>query len=154
MPFSRAGLSCAVLPLVIRPAPSSTLRCLETAWMLTGKGSASSLTVASPEDRRFRIARRVGSASAAKVLSSCAAVIVPPLNQMVEYRFAVGSRASHCRHRSRQGNTRQSRQGGTTMSQQPQTKDLPIDGLRADLAGTVIAPDDQPYDGARQVFFK
>ena len=40
------------------------------------------------------------------------------------------------------------------MSQQPQTKDLPIDGLRANLAGTVIAADDQPYDGARQVFFK
>ena len=40
------------------------------------------------------------------------------------------------------------------MSQQPQTKDLPIDGLRAKLAGTVIAADDQPYDGARQVFFK
>ena len=40
------------------------------------------------------------------------------------------------------------------MSQQPQTKDLPIDGLRADLEGTVITPDDQPYDDARQVFFK
>ena len=40
------------------------------------------------------------------------------------------------------------------MSQQPQTKDLPIDGLRADLEGTMITPGDQPYDDARQVFFK
>ena len=38
-------------------------------------GAASSLTVASPSASRLRIARLVGSASAAKVRSSCAAVI-------------------------------------------------------------------------------
>src|SRR6476660_3434301 len=35
------------------------------------KGSASSLTEASPDARRDRIARRVGSARAAKIASSC-----------------------------------------------------------------------------------
>lgn len=38
--------------------------------MLIGKGPASSLTVASPSASRARIARRVGSESAAKVLLS------------------------------------------------------------------------------------
>jgi hypothetical protein len=44
------------------------LRCLETAGKLISKGSANSVTEASPEARRTRIARRVGSARAAKVL--------------------------------------------------------------------------------------
>ena len=37
------------------------------AGMLMSNGSASSVTVASPYDRRARIARRVGSARAANV---------------------------------------------------------------------------------------
>src|SRR3954452_17716611 len=40
------------------------------------------------------------------------------------------------------------------MSQSPQTKDLPIDDLRSQLDGELIAPDDDSYDEARQVFFK
>jgi hypothetical protein len=36
--------------------------------MLIGNGRANSVTVASPSARRDRIARRVGSASAAKVV--------------------------------------------------------------------------------------
>ena len=38
------------------------------AGMLISNGSARSVTVASPVDRRARIARRVGSASAANVV--------------------------------------------------------------------------------------
>ena len=45
---------------------------IEIAGWLIANGSASSLTVASPEASRARIARRVGSASAAKVASSVA----------------------------------------------------------------------------------
>ena len=40
------------------------------------------------------------------------------------------------------------------MSQPEQTKELPIDELRSQLQGEVIAPDDGGYDDARQVFFK
>ena len=40
------------------------------------------------------------------------------------------------------------------MSQSPQITDLPIDQLRAELDGELIAPDDSAYDDARQVFFK
>src|SRR3954453_13079808 len=40
------------------------------------------------------------------------------------------------------------------MSQSPQAKELPIDDLRAQLEGELIAPDDDSYDEARQVFFK
>src|SRR5882757_9399527 len=40
------------------------------------------------------------------------------------------------------------------MSQLPQTKELPIDELRTQLDGQLIAPDDGAYDEARQVFFK
>src|SRR5207237_9588761 len=66
-PSRREGRSCAERPRAISPARSSTLRCLETAWTLIGNGSASSFTDASPSTSRARIARRVGSASAAKV---------------------------------------------------------------------------------------
>src|SRR6185503_11471895 len=58
-------------PRETSPAPSSTLRCLEIAGWLMSKGSASSLTEASPDARRDRIARRVGSERAAKIASSC-----------------------------------------------------------------------------------
>src|SRR5438309_11022076 len=51
------------------PARSSTFRCFETAGWLIRKGFASCITPASPEARRARIARRVGSARAAKVWS-------------------------------------------------------------------------------------
>jgi FAD/FMN-containing dehydrogenase len=40
------------------------------------------------------------------------------------------------------------------MSTSPQTSDLSIDQLRAELNGKVIPPDDPGYDEARQVFFK
>src|SRR5262245_2902961 len=40
------------------------------------------------------------------------------------------------------------------MSQSPKTKELPIDDLRAQLDGELIAPDDGGYDEARHVFFK
>ena len=51
-------------------APSSTVRCFETAWMLTSYGSASWLTVASETASRATMSRRVGSASAANTLDS------------------------------------------------------------------------------------
>src|SRR6266508_5599815 len=72
----------------MRPARSSTLRCLETAGKVISKGSASSVTEASPVARRARIARRVGSASAAKVLligSVAVAVDMGVFNQLVKY---------------------------------------------------------------------
>ncbi len=40
------------------------------------------------------------------------------------------------------------------MSQPEQTKDLPIDELRSELDGELIAPDDGAYEKARRVFFK
>jgi FAD/FMN-containing dehydrogenase len=40
------------------------------------------------------------------------------------------------------------------MSQPQQTSDLPIDDLRAEFDGRVVAPEDPAYDEARQVFFK
>ncbi len=40
------------------------------------------------------------------------------------------------------------------MSQPEQTKELPIDELRAKLDGELIAPDDGTYEEARRVFFK
>src|SRR5262249_36487612 len=91
----------------IRPAPSSTLRCLETACTLTGNGSASSLTVASPFASRSRIARRVGSESAANVLSSRAAVIRRVLNQMVEFsdRAPADPGSASCRARTATGSS-------------------------------------------------
>src|SRR5918994_6883667 len=46
------------------------------AGRVTANGSASSVTVASPFASRARISRRVGSASAAKVRSSCSVVIL------------------------------------------------------------------------------
>ena len=55
------------------PAFSSTFRCFDTAGRLMSNGAASSLTVASPVDSRARIARRVGSASAANVSESWSA---------------------------------------------------------------------------------
>src|SRR5947207_452372 len=51
------------------PARSSTFRCFETAGWLMRKGFASSITPASAEARRAKIARLVGSARAAKVSS-------------------------------------------------------------------------------------
>src|SRR5215468_3388941 len=53
-----------------RPAASSTFRCLEIAGWLIGNGSAMSSTPASPDVSRERMARLVGSASAANALSS------------------------------------------------------------------------------------
>ena len=64
------GRNCASRPRVINPAPSRTFRCRETDCRLISKGSASTFTVARPWARRARMARLVGSASAAKVRSS------------------------------------------------------------------------------------
>ncbi len=64
----RHGRHWAARPRTIRPARSSTLRCLETAGRLMSKGSASSVTETSPSESRARMARRVGSANAAKVV--------------------------------------------------------------------------------------
>src|SRR5215472_13163565 len=66
----RHGRHCALRPRAIRPARSSTLRCLETAGRLIAKGLASSVTEVSPKASRARMARRVGSESAAKAVSS------------------------------------------------------------------------------------
>src|SRR5687767_13624439 len=63
---SRHGLVCAARPREIRPARSRTFRCLEMDGWLMLKGAASSLTVASPVASRATMARRVGSARAAK----------------------------------------------------------------------------------------
>src|SRR3954451_5645917 len=57
------------------PARSSTFRCRGIAGRLMSNGAASSSTVASPVARRATIARRVGSASAAKIESRFAADI-------------------------------------------------------------------------------
>jgi len=65
----RHGRRCASRPREIRPARSSTLRCLEIAGWVIANGLARSVTDASPDARRARIARLVGSASAAKVAS-------------------------------------------------------------------------------------
>src|SRR5437762_6464820 len=54
----------------MRPARSSTRRCLEIAGPLMSNGAESSLTVAGPPVSRARIARRVGSARAANVALS------------------------------------------------------------------------------------
>ena len=64
---SRQGRSWALRPRLMRPAPSRTLRCLQTAGMLISNGAASSLTDASPSISRIRMARRVGSAIAERV---------------------------------------------------------------------------------------
>ena len=68
-----AGCSSATGPTgsgrSARPV-SSTFRCREIAGRLMENGSASSVTVASPSASRARIARRVGSASAAKIMLS------------------------------------------------------------------------------------
>src|ERR1700692_816560 len=66
--WSRQRLHWASLLCAINPACSSTRRCLETAGMLISNGSASSPTEHSPKSKRARMARRVGSASAAKVV--------------------------------------------------------------------------------------
>src|SRR5256885_3179925 len=66
---SLRGRRCASRPREIKPARSRTLRGLEIAGWLISNGAASSVTVASPSASRTRIARRVGSASAAKVVS-------------------------------------------------------------------------------------
>ncbi len=73
---NRQGRHCASRPRLISPARSSTLRCLEIAWRLMENGSASSLTVASPDARRRRIARLVESPRAAKTLLSWSSSIV------------------------------------------------------------------------------
>src|SRR5882672_87023 len=70
LPSSRRGRFCASRPREIKPARSRIFRCLEMAGWLIANGSASSVTDASPEARRARIARRVGSARAANVASS------------------------------------------------------------------------------------
>src|SRR3954469_6586769 len=81
-PRSREGRNWALRPRSIRPARSSTRRCLDTACTVIGKGRASSLTVASPPANRPKMARRVGSARAAKVALSWSDSV---FNSKVEY---------------------------------------------------------------------
>src|SRR5215831_10420635 len=86
----------------MRPACSKTLRCFEIAGWEISNGSASSFTVAWPDAKRANIARRVGSASAAKVASRWLVfcITIKLYNQVVIY---IASRAfvnSQCRLRS------------------------------------------------------
>ena len=61
-----------VLARSIRPARASTSRCFITAGSETAKGAAISLTASTSSRASLsRMARRVGSASAAKAWSSC-----------------------------------------------------------------------------------
>jgi len=65
---------CASRPRAMRPARSHAFKCFETAGMDISKGLASSVTDVSPI-ARARMARRVGSASAAKAaLHHCQAL--------------------------------------------------------------------------------
>jgi len=67
-----------------RPARSRTRRCLHTAGPLMSNGRDSSFTFAGPAASRFKIARRVGSASAANVWLNASACITRWLpNRMV-----------------------------------------------------------------------
>src|SRR5262249_42960373 len=63
----RQGRRCASRPCTMSPAFCSTLMCFETPGRLICSGLASVFTVASPPASFSRIARRVGSASAASV---------------------------------------------------------------------------------------
>src|SRR5713101_4182230 len=86
--WSRHGRHCASRPRAIKPARARTFRCLETAGRLMSKGSASSWTEVSPEASRARIARRVGSARAAKVALRRSGDIRVPVfvfNELVKY---------------------------------------------------------------------
>ena len=89
---NRQGRHWASRRRSISPARSRTLRCLEIAGRLMAKGSASSVTDFSPEARRARMARRVGSARAAKVVLRISGVSVLTfyftiwlINLMVKY---------------------------------------------------------------------
>src|SRR5713226_1469286 len=86
--WSRQGRHCASRPRSIKPARARTFRCLETAGRLMSKGSASSWTEVSPDASRARIARRVGSARAAKMVlrrSGDTRVPVSVFNELVKY---------------------------------------------------------------------
>jgi hypothetical protein len=72
----RQGRRWASTPWLMSPALWRTLMCLETACRLIVNGSASSFTLASPSERRVKIARRVGSAKAEKAASSRSSVSV------------------------------------------------------------------------------
>ena len=65
VPFAPGGTS-DILARAISPHRSSTFRCLVIAGCVRAEAFASSTTPASPTMRRSRIARRVGSARAAK----------------------------------------------------------------------------------------
>jgi hypothetical protein len=73
---SRQGRHCASRQRAIRPTLSSTLRCLEIVGRHRSKGSTSLVTDASSEERRVRIARRMGSARVVKVVLRCSGVII------------------------------------------------------------------------------
>ena len=71
-----AGPELGVAPREIRPLRSRTLRCLEIPGSDMSNGAASSPTVASPLAKRLKMARRVGSANAAKAESSRSLLVV------------------------------------------------------------------------------
>ena len=93
-PGSATAATAGPCPRAISPARSSTFRCLETACSEIGNGSAISFTVASPCASRARIARRVGSASAANVIVSWSLFIRVVDQPTVEYTRRVKVRAS------------------------------------------------------------
>jgi len=63
--FTRPRFSCAISPARVR-----IVRCLEIAASDISKGSATSVTAMSSSNNMVRIDRRVGSARAAKTVSS------------------------------------------------------------------------------------
>ena len=73
----RHGRHCALRVCVTGPARCNTLRCFDTVGRRRSNGFASSLTVVSPSASRARMARRVGSASAANVRLSGSLYISP-----------------------------------------------------------------------------
>ena len=75
----RQGRHCASRARAISPARSSTFRCFETAGIDISKGLASSVTDVSPCASRASMARRVGSARAAKVEVSWSCICEKPI---------------------------------------------------------------------------
>ena len=76
----------------MRPARCSTFRCFVTAGGVILKGSDNSVTVASPVDKRARMARRVGSARAANVaLRGSVCICIYPCGKLKLMLFILSS---------------------------------------------------------------
>ena len=121
-PRAGCGRRWASRFLEMRPARSSTLRCFEIAGWVMANGSASSFTVASPDARRARMARRVGSARAAKVASRrvVAVCITNELhNQLVLYTRDPTCQPQWVKSRSSTSDLAASRESGGSPSLYP-----------------------------------